>query len=59
MWIYGKKGNVAVEGTELLFYLCVIRYVQSYILTVTDVAVFDGWTRSLATHAHSWTHLKK
>lgn len=27
--------------------------VQSYVLTVTDVAVLDGWTRSLATHTHS------
>lgn len=38
---------------QVIFYLCVIRNIQSYVLTVTYVAVFDGWTRSLAAHTHS------
>lgn len=48
--------SVTIERGEVFFfffYLCVICDVESYVLTVTDVAVFDGWTRSLATHTHS------
>lgn len=34
-------------------HLCVVCDVQPYVLTVADVAVFDGWTRALAAHTHS------
>lgn len=37
-------------------YLRMICDVETHVLTVTDVAVFDGGTRSLAAHTHSRSH---
>jgi len=33
-------------------YLRVVRDVEAHVLTVADVAVFDGGKGTLATHAH-------
>ena len=40
-------------------YLRVIRDVQAHVLTIADVAVFDGRTRPLAAHTHSGAHCKQ
>ena len=41
---------------DVFVYLCMVSDVKSNVLTVADVAVFDGRTRPLAAHTHSRAH---
>lgn len=43
-------------GDRVSYYLRVVRDIEPYILTVTDVTVFDGGWRSLATDTHRRAH---
>lgn len=40
-------------------YLCVVSDVKTNVFTVTDVAVFDCWTSTLAADTDSWPHWNK
>lgn len=39
-----------------VFYLCVVSDVKSHVLTVTNVAVLNGGTSTLAADTDCWAH---
>lgn len=48
--------RIAGDLIVLVGALCVVRYVQTDVLTVADVTVFDHWVSAGAAHANCGAH---
>lgn len=51
--------RISTDLVVLVRTLCVIRYVQTNVLAITDVAVLDQWICTATTHTNGGTNCRK